>query len=327
VFLLARFIDVWNAAFDDTVGLLDDLLEEVPRATASARLPCVAAVFHPKTATLQHLDAAKRPFVLKELKRLYYVEYVRQQAARVQPALGIPQAQPQPAQIHQPLANPPAARRAPGAARNFNPANVDVRAFAEEAFANRVGQARAQVAEAVGAPLDQPVDIFSEYTKFIATIIRVDYAEMDWSQFWNEDRRKSFPTVWTIARRVLAITATSAPVESLFSIAGIVDDDLRARLSARALELLTLIKANLRVIVDNQWLQSWVRSGDPANHVNQPPPAPPPAAPAAIPAAPQDGLNPEAEAGNNVEDEEEEEPPQEEVAFNEFVDAMEFEFL
>jgi len=125
----------------------------------------------------------------------------------------------------------------------------------------------------------------------------------------------------------LAITATSAPVESLFSIAGIVDDDLRARLSARALELLTLIKANLRVIVDNQWLQSWVRSGDPANHVNQPPPAPPPAAPAAIPAAPQDGLNPEAEAGNNVEDEEEEEPPQEEVAFNEFVDAMEFEFL
>ena len=56
---------------------------------------------------------------------------------------------------------------------------------------------------------------------------------------------RSFPILTSVAKSILAITATSVPSECLFSKAGLIETDLRNRLNPSRLEQLTFIKANM----------------------------------------------------------------------------------
>lgn len=56
--------------------------------------------------------------------------------------------------------------------------------------------------------------------------------------------QKAFPRIYLVAMRVLAVPATSAPVERVFSYSGIIIRPHRARLSANTLSELMLLKCN-----------------------------------------------------------------------------------
>jgi hypothetical protein len=227
----------WNDAFDDQSGL-QNFGDVVPPSIASARLPAVAALLHPATASLVHLKEDLRPRAVTELKRLFYLQYKRDH----------PHQPPQ----HQPENNP-----APAIVPN------DVRARIDAIALQRDSAARAALAGAARSAQAAPDSTFVEFSAYFDAILDNSVVKLSWSEFWDESRRSKFPTMWKIARRVLAIPATSAPVESLFSTAGIIDDALRRSLSARALELLTLIKANAKLVVEAGWIDEWVRHGRP----------------------------------------------------------------
>jgi len=260
---------------------------------------------HPKTASLQHLNQDLRVPTTLELKRLYWLEYQRQHPPVPAPPPPVPAQPPQQPLIHRGAA----ARIQPG---HFNPLAVNVRGFAEATAQARVAQARQQVAGVVGGIVNQPADLFKEFNEFIATIIRPEFANMSWSEFWTEERRLKFPHIWAIARRVLAIPSTTAPVESLFSTAGIIDNVRRIALSPRALELLTLIKANAKLLIDEGWIAEWIRNG---GVLRQQAPEPD----AEVQDAPDDDDN-DAGAENADDD-------VEEVAYDGFQDAFEYLFM
>lgn len=61
--------------------------------------------------------------------------------------------------------------------------------------------------------------------------------------FWQR-HQKALPRLYLVAVRVLAVPATSAPVERVFSHGGIIMRPHRARLSAKTLSELMLLKCN-----------------------------------------------------------------------------------
>ncbi|KAJ4932943.1 hypothetical protein JOQ06_029781 [Pogonophryne albipinna] len=67
--------------------------------------------------------------------------------------------------------------------------------------------------------------------------------EADCLVFWKRNA-KVFPRLYLVAMRVLAVPATSAPVERVFSHGGLIMRPHRARLSARTLSSLIFLKCN-----------------------------------------------------------------------------------
>jgi hypothetical protein len=66
---------------------------------------------------------------------------------------------------------------------------------------------------------------------------------------WWEKNHSTFPFVWSLARKILSIPATSAPAERVFSAASNVIDKKRARLKPQNADLLLFLRGN-RTIVD-----------------------------------------------------------------------------
>ena len=66
-------------------------------------------------------------------------------------------------------------------------------------------------------------------------------------QFW-QDNSKKLPALYKLANKVLAIPASSAPVERVFSRGGVIMRPHRARLSAEMLSILMFLKCNEGVV-------------------------------------------------------------------------------
>ena len=73
--------------------------------------------------------------------------------------------------------------------------------------------------------------------------------QLDPLKFWRE-HMKDFPYLATVARSVLAVQATSAASERVFSSAGFIGNRHRSRLSVDSLELCTLVKDALKQGID-----------------------------------------------------------------------------
>ncbi|KAK0151144.1 putative AC transposase [Merluccius polli] len=74
-----------------------------------------------------------------------------------------------------------------------------------------------------------------------------DEDEVDCLEFWKR-QSKAFPRLYFVAMRVLAVPATSAPVERVFSHGGLIMRPHRARLSAKTLSYLVFLKCNHSVV-------------------------------------------------------------------------------
>ena len=55
---------------------------------------------------------------------------------------------------------------------------------------------------------------------------------------------ENFPILTVLAKAIFCCSATSVPAESLFSQSGLIQNDLRNRLSPNVLEMLNFIKSN-----------------------------------------------------------------------------------
>lgn len=67
-------------------------------------------------------------------------------------------------------------------------------------------------------------------------------------EVWKSSQDE-FCHVWSVAKKVLSITATSVPCERLFSHAGLIANQLRSRLSPQHLNMLVF----LRSVNENMW--------------------------------------------------------------------------
>ena len=64
----------------------------------------------------------------------------------------------------------------------------------------------------------------------------------------SRDDGHHFPTLSRFVRRFLTISATSCPVERLFSVAGQVDDDRRSSLTSDTMTLLVFIHEDFPLV-------------------------------------------------------------------------------
>jgi len=86
-------------------------------------------------------------------------------------------------------------------------------------------------------------DTRHELDKYLALPV----TDCDALQFWKEnDREHKLPMMALIARKLLAIPATSTASERVFSVCGVTMNDRRARLNPKTLEMLTFLKYNMQ---------------------------------------------------------------------------------
>jgi hypothetical protein len=94
----------------------------------------------------------------------------------------------------------------------------------------------------------QPADQFVAQIE-IAAYLNIE--PLSWkvsSLLWWKRNQHLFPTISQVARRILAIPATSAPVERLFSVGGHIVTDLRHSLSAEHVRSLMFLHSNKDLI-------------------------------------------------------------------------------
>ena len=92
-------------------------------------------------------------------------------------------------------------------------------------------------------------DTRHEFDKYLALPV----TDCDALQFWKDnDREHKLPTMAVIARKLLAIPATSTASERVFSVCGVTMSDRRARLNPETLEKLIFLKYNMQ-----PWLLDW----------------------------------------------------------------------
>ena len=92
----------------------------------------------------------------------------------------------------------------------------------------------------------KPIEIeFQNYDISNWTFVKSDVFTdpLDPSVFYSANK-ENFPILTAIIKAYFATTATSVPSESLFSIAGLIYTDLRNRMRAPNLEILSFIKHN-----------------------------------------------------------------------------------
>jgi len=80
--------------------------------------------------------------------------------------------------------------------------------------------------------VDHGSSVQAELIRYIQ--VASDENEEDCLEFWKR-QSKAFPRLYLVAMRVLAVPATSAPVERVFSHGGLIMRPHRARLSAKTL--------------------------------------------------------------------------------------------
>jgi hypothetical protein len=86
-------------------------------------------------------------------------------------------------------------------------------------------------------------DTRHELDKYLALPV----TDCDALQFWKEnDHEHKLPMMALIARKLLAIPATSTASERVFSVCGVTMSDRRARLNPEILEMLTFLKYNMQ---------------------------------------------------------------------------------
>jgi hypothetical protein len=66
---------------------------------------------------------------------------------------------------------------------------------------------------------------------------------------WWKANHPKFPKIWLLARKILAIPATSAPAERVFSVGANVIDKKRAVLKPENVEILLFLRGNSEFIV------------------------------------------------------------------------------
>lgn len=92
------------------------------------------------------------------------------------------------------------------------------------------------------------LNTFSVHTELMRYItICCDEDDASCLDFWKK-HRKTFPRLYSVAMRVLAVPATSAAVERVFSQSGLIMRPHRARMSANTLESLVSLKCNISLI-------------------------------------------------------------------------------
>ena len=74
-----------------------------------------------------------------------------------------------------------------------------------------------------------------------------DSSPLNW---WKVNGHR-FPLLARLARKYLAITATSTPAEGVFSVAGLVVSRLRASLSPEHVDMLVFLNKNMDLKVDS----------------------------------------------------------------------------
>ncbi|KAF1392190.1 hypothetical protein PFLUV_G00049990 [Perca fluviatilis] len=92
---------------------------------------------------------------------------------------------------------------------------------------------------------DHGSSVQAEIIRYIQ--VASDEDEVDCLEFWKR-QSKAFPRLYLVAMRVLAVPATSAPVERVFSHGGLIMRPHRARLSAKTLSHLVFLKCNQSVV-------------------------------------------------------------------------------
>jgi hypothetical protein len=89
-------------------------------------------------------------------------------------------------------------------------------------------------------------DTRHEFDKYLAMPV----TDCDAFQFWKDnDREHKLPTMALIARKLLAIPATSTASERVFSVCGVTGvmmSDRRARLNPETVEMLIFLKYNMQ---------------------------------------------------------------------------------
>ena len=96
-----------------------------------------------------------------------------------------------------------------------------------------------------GARITQPQPETEEFRRYEIEPARG--REQDPISWWSENELR-FPIISRIAKRILAIPASSAPSERLFSIAGAINTKQRAHMGIDKLPKLTCLKHNLRTL-------------------------------------------------------------------------------
>lgn len=73
---------------------------------------------------------------------------------------------------------------------------------------------------------------------------------MEAVKFWGVDGpgRQKYPLLYNVAKRVLSVPASSAPVERIFSRGGLIVRPHRARISDQMLNILMFLKCNDDVV-------------------------------------------------------------------------------
>lgn len=90
---------------------------------------------------------------------------------------------------------------------------------------------------------DKDSTLTSAFEIEIDTYLRDIMVDENPLQFFKTYQRK-YPLLSGIVKRLMHVTATSVPAESLFSQTGLIDTELRNRLSAAHLEKLVFLKEN-----------------------------------------------------------------------------------
>ena len=65
---------------------------------------------------------------------------------------------------------------------------------------------------------------------------------------WWKENQSSYPHLWELAKRILAIPATSAPSERVFSVAANVVNKKRVRLDPDTVNLLIYLRGNKQFV-------------------------------------------------------------------------------
>jgi hAT family C-terminal dimerisation region len=86
-------------------------------------------------------------------------------------------------------------------------------------------------------------DTIHELGKYLSLPV----TETDALQFWKQNENvHKLPKLALIARKLLAIPATSTPSERIFSLCGLTLNEHRARLSTETVKMLIFLKFNMQ---------------------------------------------------------------------------------
>ena len=95
--------------------------------------------------------------------------------------------------------------------------------------------------------LEREIKLYSEFIDENSNIIQNIRST---ASFWKKKKDK-IPTLYQLSLKLSGIPSTSAMIERLFSIAGLVCDNRRPRMTNKLITMRYMLKANMALLVDN----------------------------------------------------------------------------